>query len=89
MDFSFTEEHKILRENIIRFARQELNEEVSQRDRDQTFLRELWRKCAEIGIQGLLVPEQYAGSGLDSLSCAIALEALGYGCHDGGLVFSL
>ena len=62
---------------------------MSQRDRDQTFLRELWRKCAEIGIQGLLVPEKYAGSGLDSLSCAIALEALGYGCHDGGLVFSL
>ena len=35
MDFSFTEEHKILRENIVRFARQELNKEVSQRDRDR------------------------------------------------------
>src|SRR5581483_1052906 len=41
------------------------------------------------GIQGLPVPEEYGGGGLDPLSSAIALEALGYGCHDSGLVFSL
>lgn len=89
MDFSFTEEQQILRDNIIRFAQQQLNEGVIQRDREQTFPRELWRKCGEIGIQGLPVPEEYGGGGLDPLSSAIALEALGYGCHDGGLVFSL
>ena len=42
-----------------------------------------------MGLQGLPVPEEYGGSGLDPLTCAIALEALGYGCRDGGLVFSL
>ncbi|MCI0621670.1 MAG: acyl-CoA dehydrogenase family protein [Acidobacteria bacterium] len=89
MDFSLTDEQRMLRENIIRFARQELNDGVAQRDRDQIFLRRLWQKCAEVGIQGLPVPEESGGSGLDPLSCAIALEALGYGCHDGGLVFSL
>jgi alkylation response protein AidB-like acyl-CoA dehydrogenase len=66
-----------------------LNEGAAQRDREQAFPRELWRKCGEIGIQGLPVPEEYGGSGLDPLSTAMALEALGYGCHDGGLVFSL
>ena len=35
------------------------------------------------------MPEQYGGSGLDPLDLRIALEALGYGCRDGGLVFSL
>jgi hypothetical protein len=89
MDFSLTEEQQLLRENIIRFAHQALNEEVVQRDREQTFSRELWRKCGEIGIQGLPVPEEYGGSGQDPLSTAIALDALGYGCRDSGLVFSL
>ena len=89
MDFSLTEEQQILRENIIRFAHEALNEKVIERDREQRFSRELWRKCGEMGLQGLPVPEQYGGSGLDALSSAIALEALGYGCHDGGLVFSL
>ena len=89
MDFSLTEDQQALRDNIIRFAHEVLNEGAAQRDREQRFPLELWRKCGELGIQGLPVPEQYGGSGLDPLSCAIALEALGYGCHDGGLVFSL
>ena len=89
MDFSLTEEQQLLRENIVRFAREVLNKDVAKRDREQTFSKELWRRCAEIGIQGLPVPEQYGGSGVDALSSAIALEALGYGCQDGGLVFSL
>jgi alkylation response protein AidB-like acyl-CoA dehydrogenase len=89
MDFSFTEEQQSLRQNIIRFAHEQLNEGMVERDRKQHFSRELWRKCAQIGLQGLPVPEQYGGSGLDALSSAIALEAFGYGCHDGGLVFSL
>lgn len=89
MDFSLTDEQQTLRDTIVRFAHAVLNEGVRERDRQQTFSRELWRQCGSIGIQGLPVPEQYGGSGLDPLSCAIALEALGYGCHDGGLVFSL
>jgi alkylation response protein AidB-like acyl-CoA dehydrogenase len=89
MDFSLTEEQQSLRQNIVRFAQEQLNEAVVERDRKQHFSRELWRKCGEIGLQGLPVPEHYGGSGLDSLSTAVALEAFGYGCHDGGLVFSL
>jgi alkylation response protein AidB-like acyl-CoA dehydrogenase len=89
MDFSLTEEQISLRNTVIRFSRETLNDGAIERDRDQTFSRELWRKCGEIGLLGLPVPEEYGGSGLDPLSTALTLEALGYGCIDGGLVFSL
>ncbi|HRP94622.1 MAG TPA: acyl-CoA dehydrogenase family protein [Rhodocyclaceae bacterium] len=89
MDFALTDEQKLLRESTIRFAQARLNAHVVERDREQVFSRELWRECAGIGIQGLPVPEDYGGTGLDALSCALVLEALGYGCRDGGLVFSL
>ena len=89
MDFSFSEEQAALRDSIVKFARGQLNEGVIERDRAGTFSRELWRKCGAMGLLGLPVPEAYGGSDADPLTCAIALEALGFGCRDGGLVFSL
>jgi alkylation response protein AidB-like acyl-CoA dehydrogenase len=89
MDFALSDEQRLLREQIIRFATEELNEGLIERDHNQGFPQELWRKCGAIGIQGLPVPEAYGGSGVDALTCAVALEALGYGCRDGGLVFAL
>lgn len=89
MDFNLSSEQKQLRESIVKFAQGELNRDVIERDREQIFSRELWRQCADFGLLGLPVPEEYGGSGADPLSCAIALEALGYGCRDGGLVFSI
>ncbi|WP_300341415.1 acyl-CoA dehydrogenase family protein [Accumulibacter sp.] len=89
MDFNLTSEQKLLRDSIVKFARGELNHEVVERDRAQTFPRELWRQCAAVGLLGLPAPEEFGGVGADPLSCAIALEALGYGCRDGGLVFSI
>ena len=89
MELNFTEEQKMLRDSVSRFATQELNVGLAERDRNGTFAQDLWLKCGEQGLQGLPVPQELGGSGLDPLSCAIALEALGYGCRDGGLVFSI
>ena len=89
MDFALTEEQQLLRQQIVEFSRRELNAGVKERDRDHQFPKELWLKCGDMGLQGLPVPEAHGGSGLDPLSCAIALEAFGYGCLDGGLVFSV
>ena len=89
MDFALTTEQKALRDQIIRFGRDVLSDGAGERDGGQVFPRELWRKCGEFGLPGLPVDPEYGGLGLDPLSCALALEALGYGCRDGGLVFSL
>ncbi|MBM4262661.1 MAG: acyl-CoA dehydrogenase [Deltaproteobacteria bacterium] len=89
MDFSLSEEQQILSETIDRFAAKELNRDNLERDRDHVFARELWLKAGEMRLQGLPVPEEDGGSGLDPLTTAIALEALGHGCRDSGLVFSI
>jgi len=89
MDFDLTPEQRELRDTIVRFARARLNPGIVERDREQTFSRELWRECARMGLAGLPVPEEHGGAGLDAVTTAVALEAFGYGCEDGGLAFSL
>ena len=89
MHFELNEEQKELSARIKSFAQKELGGDVQERDRAGTFPRELWDKCGEMGLQGLPVPEEYGGVGLDPLSSAIALDAFGYGCPDGGLVFAV
>jgi alkylation response protein AidB-like acyl-CoA dehydrogenase len=89
MDFALSEEQRALRDSIVRFAREQLNDHVVERDRAASFPRELWKRCGGMGLLGLPAPESVGGSDADPLTCAIALEALGYGCRDGGLVFSI
>jgi hypothetical protein len=89
VDFGWTEEQQRFRDEVVRFAQAELNDDLLARDDDGAFSREAWKKCAAFGIQGLPVAPEYGGSGADPLTIILALEALGYGCRDNGLIFSL
>ena len=89
MEFSWTDEQLALRQAVIKFAQKELNSDIAERDRSEEFSWDGWRKCAQLGIQGLPIPAQYGGRGADILTTACALEALGYGCRDHGLMFSI
>jgi alkylation response protein AidB-like acyl-CoA dehydrogenase len=89
LDFSWSEEQAAFRKEVTRFAKEELQDDVIRRDREEEFSWDLWHKCAKFGIQGLPVPPEYGGAGADILTTVGALEALGYGCRDNGFLFSL
>ncbi len=89
MDFEFSEEQLAFKRNAVTFAKKVLNDDVIERDHDGIFSYELWKKCAEFGIQGSAVPEQYGGTGADILSTMLLMEGLGYGCKDNGLIFAM
>ncbi len=89
MDLSWTEDQYRLRDTIVEFARKELNEGLVERDRKSEFNLAGWKKCGEIGIPGLPIPEAYGGGDTDVMTTVHVLEGLGYGCKDNGLIFSL
>lgn len=89
MDFSLTQDQIRLKDSVIKFARQELNDGVLERDAKGEFYRDGWRKCAEFGIFGLPVPKEYNGIGQDILTCLLVMQGLGYACLDGGLLFAI
>jgi alkylation response protein AidB-like acyl-CoA dehydrogenase len=89
VDFSLTAEQRELTEATTEFARRKLNQDLAKREDAGEFSWDAWRACAEFGIQGLPVPAELGGAGSDVLTTALIMEALGYGCRDNGLLFSL
>lgn len=89
MDFALSDEQRELYQATFEFARDTLNRDLEQRDHDGAFDRAAWNRCAEFGLLGLPIPTEYGGQGRDLLTTTVAMEALGRGCRDNGLVFSL
>lgn len=89
MDFSLTPEQQEYRQAVIDFAGHHLNHDLLDSDAESRFPEKAWKRCAEFGLQGLCVPEEYGGQGADPITIILAMEALGYACRDNGLIFSL
>jgi len=89
MDFALSNEQIELSRAVFDFACEELDDNLMARDSEGLFSRELWQKCAKFGLLGLPIPVEYGGQGQDLLTTIVAMEALGRGCRDNGLIFSL
>jgi alkylation response protein AidB-like acyl-CoA dehydrogenase len=74
---------------VLHFARTRLSVDARKREAESRFDRALWDEAAAFGLTGLPIPEKWGGSGLDAVDTMLVVEALGKGCEDGGLVFSL
>ncbi len=89
MDLAWNEDEQSLRESVKEFARQQLNRGLEERLRGSAFSRSLWQECADHGIMGLPIPEAFGGTDQGAIRTVLAMEALGEGCRDQGLLFSI
>jgi hypothetical protein len=89
MDFEWSDQQLAFRDSVVDFARRSLAEDIQDREKEGTFSRTLWQRCADFGIQGLPLPEEFGGQDADVLTTMLAMEALGYVCRDQGLLFSM
>ncbi|MBT8386158.1 MAG: acyl-CoA dehydrogenase family protein [Ignavibacteria bacterium] len=84
-----TEEQEAFKQSIIKFARNELNKNIVENDDNAYFDQKKWKKCADMGLLSLTVPEEFGGTGADPLTVFTALQALSYACKDNGLVHAI
>jgi butyryl-CoA dehydrogenase len=76
MNFELSEQQKLLRQTIHDFACAEIAPGARQRDELARFPDELVPKMADLGLFGVMVPEEYGGAGLDVLSFAVMIEEI-------------
>ena len=87
MAFSLSDEQEAIRRMVREFAEAEIAPHVMEWDEAQTFPREAMRKLAELGMMGVLVPEEYGGAGLTYIDYIHVIEELS--CVDGSVGISV
>ena len=77
MDFDLSDEHEAFRRVVRDFAQAEVAPHAEQWDRDHVFPIDVVRAMADLGLFGLVFPEQWGGSGADFTTLCVAIEELG------------
>ncbi|MDQ3759748.1 MAG: acyl-CoA dehydrogenase family protein [Actinomycetota bacterium] len=76
MDFSLTDEQRLIRDTVRDFARNEVAPVAEELDRTKAFPYDLVAKLGELGLMGIPFSEEYGGGGADTLSYVLAVEEL-------------
>ena len=76
MNFDLPETHQMLRDSVRAFAEGEIAPVIRELDKTETFSEDLTRKMGQLGLFGIIVPEEYGGHGMDYLAYAIACEEI-------------
>lgn len=87
--YELDEDHRMLRDSIREFARNVVAPGAMERDIKGEFPRDIIRQLGEMGYQGICVPEEYGGPGLDPLASAIVVEELSYADASVGVINSV
>ncbi|MEW5875054.1 MAG: acyl-CoA dehydrogenase family protein [Candidatus Zixiibacteriota bacterium] len=80
MDFKLSEEHETIREVARDFAEKKIIPRAAEFDETGKIDLDLAREMGEAGFLGAIVPEEYGGTGLDTLAYVLISEELGRGC---------
>ena len=89
MSYPLTEEQLMIQAMARDFARQVLVPSAAERDKTKEFPAGNLEQMAELGFLGMMVPEEYGGVGLDTVSYAVALMEIAYGCASTAVVMSV
>lgn len=85
MDFSTTESQELIAQTVRDFAEKNIRPYIMDWDEAQIFPVDLFKKMGELGIMGVLVPEQYGGAGLGYFEYVTAIQELARVCGSVGL----
>ncbi len=89
MNFNLTDEQKMVQDMARQFAQKELAPAAEELDRKGEFPSRFLPKMAELGLLGMMVPTEWGGSSLDTVSYVLALEEIAAACASTAVTMSV
>jgi alkylation response protein AidB-like acyl-CoA dehydrogenase len=89
MDFTLTEENRLIQETARRIAKEKIAPRAAELDETGEYPHDIFQAFRETGLTGLTIPQQYGGSGAGMLPLALAVEEVAKYCCASGLMLLL
>ena len=89
MHIELSDEQKLLKEMVRRFADEVVEPRAKEIDESGEFPREFFAQAGELGLAGVSVPEEWGGAGMDVLSYTLVIEEVSRACASSGVILSV
>ena len=88
MNFDYSEQQRMIQQMVLDFTKKEIKPYFQKWDEEQVFPSELFKKGGELGLMGILVPEEYGGAALGYEEYILIIEEISKVCGAIGLSFA-
>ena len=88
MNFDYSEQQQMIQQMVLDFTKKEITPYFQKWDEEQVFPSELFKKAGELGLMGILVPEEYGGAALGYEEYILIIEEISKVCGAIGLSFA-
>lgn len=89
MRIDLNEEQQLLTDSVRQFAEDVVRPQAKEIDESGEFPMDYYRQAGELGLAGVAVPEEYGGSGMDTLAYALVIEEISRVCASSGVILSV
>ncbi len=89
MSFKLTDEQLMIQKMAREFSRKVIAATAMERDKTKEFPAENLKKMGELGLMGMMIPTEYGGEGVDTVSYVLALSEIAYSCASTAVVMSV
>ena len=89
IDFGLSEEQELLCGEVRRFAEERIRPGTRERDQRHEYPSRIVAELAELGLLGMLIPEEYGGAGMDPLTYCLVIEELARVCPSTAVTVSV
>ncbi|MEA1967276.1 MAG: acyl-CoA dehydrogenase [Thermodesulfobacteriota bacterium] len=89
MLFKLTDEQKMIQSMVREFSRKVVGATAAERDQTKEFPADNFKQMGELGLMGMMIPEEYGGENADTISYVLALSEIAYSCASTSVVMSV